>query len=65
MERLQKEVRNILRNRLTYPKTILGVCRERVLNEEQVSKAKTCIDECLQLIDSKFIELRDELEAKQ
>jgi hypothetical protein len=62
MKILKNDIHNILCNRLTYPKSVIGIAKERHLTESEIDKIKTCIDEGIKLVDAKLIEFLDEAE---
>lgn len=59
--KLKREIREAIANRLTYPKSVIGIAKDRCLTTEEIEKIKTCVDESILLIDAKFCEFFDEL----
>ena len=56
LQTLRKEVRDLLCNRLTYPKSILELLQERSLTPTEIKKGVDYIDKCIELTDDKFAE---------
>lgn len=62
---LQDRLRLTFLNRLTYPQTLLGVGRERLLTEAEVQKAVECLDACVRFVDAEFTLLAARLEEEE
>ena len=56
LKRLREEIRALLCNQLTYPKTILSLLGKRSFTEEEKLRAQRSIDQSLHLVDAKFDE---------
>ena len=56
LKKLRKDIRHILCNRLTYPKTLLGLLRSPGLSEDQFFQVQETVDEAIRLVDAKFAE---------
>jgi hypothetical protein len=48
LQSLRDRICLMLANRLTYPKSLLSIARERTLTKEEIQKASECFDECLE-----------------
>ena len=59
---LRKEIRRVLANKLTYPKTVISLIGKRKLKEDEIMKAGECIDECLHMVEARFLECLESLE---
>ena len=51
---LQERLRLALSNRLTYPRTLVSLARERVLTEEEVQKACECLEACVRIVEAEL-----------
>ena len=65
LRQLKEEIRQLLCNQLTYPKTVLSLLRSRDLSEEHLLKMQTTLDETIQRVDSTFLEFIDQLEKEK
>lgn len=65
LKKLRREIHVAMNEKLTYPKSVADVLREKPLSENEVGKIKDCIEECITLVDAKFIEFLDGLEDRQ
>lgn len=61
---LRSEVYGILCNKLTYPKTVIGLLRKGKLSEDKVLRLEACIDESIACVEAKFIQMMNELGAR-
>lgn len=59
---LGHNVRQILRNRLTYPKVIVSLAKDRFLTENEILKMKQCVDECVLLTEAEIASVLWKLE---
>jgi hypothetical protein len=62
-EALRDSVGKMLKNRLTYPKTIITLLRDGKLGEDHVAKMVDGIHESIKVVDAKFIEFIEELKS--
>ena len=60
---LRSRLRAVLSNRLTYPKTLLGIACDRPLTLEEYRKSSECLEECLQLVEAELSMLLWKLEG--
>ena len=60
-EALRDSVGKALKNRLCFPKTILGLMKEGKVNVDQVAKMLDTLDESIKVVDAKFIDFIEEL----
>ena len=61
-KKLKKEIHEAIANRLTYPKSVVGIAKDRCLTSEEIEKIKTCVDESILIVDAKFCEFLDALD---
>ncbi len=62
LEELRKKLRSALSNRLTYPKTVIGVAGGRLLTQEEIQKAYNLLDACITFVDAELTLLMAGLE---
>lgn len=53
-EALGERLKSLIANRLTYPKTLLGLAKDRLLTEEEIQKAYACLETCLRLVEAEL-----------
>ena len=46
-----RRLRELLANRLTYPKVIIGMAQQRFLTDQEVIKIYECLEDCLQTVE--------------
>ncbi len=63
-EALRSSVGKALKNRLCFPKTIIGLMKDGKLGEDQVAKMLDGLDESIKVVDAKFIEFIEEIKAQ-
>ena len=63
VEALRDSVGKALKNRLCFPKTIIGLMRDGKVTEDQVAKMLDGLDESIKVVDAKFIEFIEELKS--
>ena len=61
---LRRTVHDSLANRLTYPKSVVGLARHRHLKEEEIERMNELIDEAIHLVDCKFTDFLREFEGE-
>lgn len=54
LKKLQERLQLLLSNQLTYPKTVIGVARDRCLTEEEIRKAYDFLEACSKLVGAEL-----------
>lgn len=54
LQSLRDRICFMLSNRLTYPKALLSIARDRALTEAEIQKAFECFRECIQFADAEL-----------
>ena len=55
LQSLRDRICFMLSNRLTYPKTLLSIARDRPLTESEIQRASECFRECIELVEAEII----------
>ena len=55
IQTLREKIGFLLSNRLTYPKTLLSIARERLLTESEIQKGYKCFEECVQFAEAEIL----------
>lgn len=54
LQSLRDRIFLMLSNRLTYPKALLSIARDRPLTEAEIQKASECFKDCVDFIDAEL-----------
>jgi hypothetical protein len=54
LQSLRDRICFMLSNRLTYPKALLSIARDRPLTEAEIEKASKYFEECLQFVEAEL-----------
>ena len=53
-KKLQERLQALISNQMTYPKTIIGIARDRNLNEKEIRRAYDVIETCSKVVDAEM-----------